>query len=512
MPSKEHKHTADRIVARLYAEGDFVLEAAANFGGGEDLVTDMSLVRDPDGKPYIPGPSIAGATRSHLARRLLPWAKYIQGFEQWNLALRLFGYDCQVEGKKRPEHTMSPLVVADARMSGENDGVALRDGVRLKREGGVADDTAKFDYEVIESGTTFRFRFECVIRENDPRDDIEKQFNWLLALFQTGEIRLGKRTARGLGRGKVREWEIARLNMDDPKHVLAWLQDDPRGCDTAKVALPASILVPDHRCFFYINACFRLKTSLLIREAGVGNGEADFLHLHSAGKPIIPGGSLSGALSTRAELIARTLWDNDEKAVRSIMEEMFGPVHKGSSGKGDALWRSRVTVEEEFVEGGSLELQERVAIDRFTGGSLDSAKFNEKPLVPETNGALVRMNITLENPRDCEIGLLLLALKDFWLGYAGLGGEASLGRGLLDGQSATLRQYDGEAETDKLKEWVLAAESDDAPLDCVKGDRTLLEKYIVAVQNSAVGEGERPYSRRPLEKETSPPVSEEVQV
>ena len=245
---------------------------------------------------------------------------------------------------------------------------------------------------------------------------------------------MGARTRRGYGRGKVESWEIRDLKMDCPADVMAWLR-------RKAWSRPASTLTPkslpsDQRQYFRIEASFALRTSLLIRSSSAQPADPDMVHLHSAGKPVVPGTSFAGAFRHRATLIAGTIgWSED------AVSEMFGPVHEQdhNSTQQKELWASRVLIEEELVENVESRRQTRVAIDRFTGGSLPSALFDEEPIFPKESESHIRLTLTLEEPDDAEIGLLLLTLRDFWHGHAALGGETSNGRGTLQGVKARLR-------------------------------------------------------------------------
>ena len=105
----------DAIVRRLYACGRWRLDSVAHFGGDETAAADMSLLRDADGRLFIPAASIAGAARSFLARQSKPWAEYKQGGESSALK-RLFGGDMRRNRRQseKNQDTMSALIVADA--------------------------------------------------------------------------------------------------------------------------------------------------------------------------------------------------------------------------------------------------------------------------------------------------------------------------------------------------------------------------------------------------------------
>ena len=109
---------------------------------------------------------------------------------------------------------------------------------------------------------------------------------------------------------------------------------------------------------------------------------------------------------------------------------MFGPIHEQKAKNPQkVLWASRAWIEEKLVKNVKSRWQDRVAIDRFTGGSLQNALFNEKPIFPKESTPHLKLKLTLEEPDDAEIGLLFLTLRDFWHGHAALGGETSNGRG-----------------------------------------------------------------------------------
>ena len=483
----------DTVVRRLYARGRWKLDSVAHFGGDETGIADMCLLQDADGKPFIPGASIAGAARSFLARQSEPWTEYIKDKESEELK-RLFG------GATKDD-TMSALVVADAVCVSKKITTSVRDGVRVDAQSGAAAAGAKFDVEVIERGTEFELNLACVIRHGDNSCDLTKLFLALLSVFQQGEIRLGARTRRGYGRGKVASWKIRDLCMNCPEDVMAWLRDDPW-------SRPKSCLtpcpLPDRRRYFSIEAAFELRTSLLIRSSSIDpdslNEEPskeipDATHLHSNDKPVVPGTSFAGAFRHRTSLIAKTLgWkpiaDEDADAVC----DMFGPLHEqerdedqeGKEDRQKALWASRVWIEEKLVKNVKPRWQDRVAIDRFTGGVVDGALFNEKPVYPLPLKDIpkgdpryhLRLTLTLEEPDDAEIGLLLLTLRDFWHGHAALGGETSNGRGTLRGITAQL-QFKRSASSDP-NIWKFLHKDNRMTLD--KGDAAFLKDCVTKAQ------------------------------
>lgn len=429
-----------QIVERHRAEGDWAAESALHLGGESDVFeqgADMTLLRDADGRPYIPGASLAGACRSYLRGNS----------KESNALLALFGGD--VDRQKDQQDYASALTVFDARLRDEGSvRIFVRDGVRIDRRTGVAEDKFKFDFEVLPAGTKFRVRLELVVYSELPygvtRHELLATFRAMLEALASGEIRLGARTRRGLGRGKIGEWTIRRIDMANKDHVIGWLKGEPSAGERLQLKdlpLPPQELRPP---WFTIEADLELKTSVLIRSGGEKARAPDMVHLSENGRPLLTGTSLAGALRNRCERIARTLF-SDSEATR-IIEAMFGSWHRPEAR--EEQWRAgRVLIEESELHDGDYWVQGRVAIDRFTGGALETALFDEAPYYPEPAqrsaggaGAVThaRITIRLRDPDPTQTALLLQAFKDLWLGDLTVGGEAAVGRGVFRGISAEI--------------------------------------------------------------------------
>ena len=244
----------------------------------------------------------------------------------------------------------------------------------------------KFDVEVVERGTEFELEFVCIIRNGDNQSELKRTFfctsTWIQRrrnpTWGTHRPWLWKRSSGIL--------EVTRFADERRTACMAWLSGDVWSTNQGKKKLPPNPLTTDQRTFFRIEADFRLRTSLLIRSTSADPKDPDMTHLHSNGKPVIPGTSFAGAFRQRAALIANALKWKTHKNDEDPVCELFGPIHKqdnkNQQTKQTDLWASRVTIEEHLVENVKPQWQDRVAIDRFTGGSLQSALFNEKPVYP----------------------------------------------------------------------------------------------------------------------------------
>ena len=161
----------------------------------------------------------------------------------------------------------------------------------------------------------------------------------------------------------------------------------------------------------------------------------DKIHVKSNGKAVLTGTSLKGAIRARAVKIINTLGGDGAELVK----EVFG--WADSEGKSKDKRKSRIVVEESVIENADEKIQYRIKIDRFTGGVIDGALFESKPLWHKDE--IINVKIKLKNAKEWEVGLLLLVLKDLWSGDLPIGGEKSIGRGVLKGLRAAIR-FQGE--------------------------------------------------------------------
>ena len=449
---EKHRDIHERIMIEAVLE----LETPAHFGNGDvSAATDMPILRDAKSQaPLLTGASIAGALRNNL-RDAKP-----------QLAHDLFG---DVNGNEVLE---SALTVNDA-LAENAEVVELRDGVAIDSKTRTAEKGKKFDIELIPAGAKFPLSFELNITSKEKH--LVGALAFALRGLERGAIGLGKRKTRGLGQCRVSKWRVRRYRVTEPRELIAWLNDNKTHEKRSAQILEAmeiaeSDLPQAGQTVFTLRAEFALDGSLLIRDSGNSDTPADAAHLRSRRgrnmQPIVSGTSLAGVLRARALRIANTLANGSSRA-NGMIEDMFGP----RGGKDVKLAASRVRVRETEIKKSISEMvQNRVAIDRFTGGASNTALFSEQPLfgLPETR---VHVELNLVNPQDAEIGLLLLVLKDLWTGDLPLGGESSVGRGRLRGLSANLKL--GETE------WSLQQHENKLSITC---DAQKLEECVSALR------------------------------
>jgi len=433
------------LTARWVIRGTLTLETAMHLGGEGTERVDMSVLRDlQEGKPLLPGTTFAGALRDALADRL---AGYGQN-EPAEVAV-LFG-----AARGDDEGSQSPLIVFDAFGEfPEQSGIEIRDGVAISPATGVAEDHKKFDFEVLPAGTVFPVRVDLLLPapsifnfESQPEEKaLLERLTEALDAFTHGENALGARRSRGLGRVRAL-WAARRFDFSSKDGWLAWILSDHKNPFTAnpdqasirnaiEVAAPDELkplaFLGDARSRVIVELDLRIAHDILIRSPGIDPGAADVSHIRSGGVPILPGTSLAGVIRTQSLRIARLVRTQQSDAENWI-DRLFGPRFEGPRPPtGHKPYASRLRVGEARIEGSQCHRQTRVAIDRFTQGAVDTALFDEQT---EVGGRAV-VRLELRDPREGELGLVLLVVKDLLDGVVPVGGTSSVGRGVLRGSA-----------------------------------------------------------------------------
>ena len=206
-----------------------------------------------------------------------------------------------------------------------------------------------------------------------------------------------------------------------------------------------------------------------VDEAKLKEANLSAVQLKSGEDYVIPGTSWKGVLRSRAYRILLALTHNDEQRAAKSLNDIFGYASDGDKRSGK---RSRLLVEETYISTHKLSAmtQTRNRIDRFTGSTIDSALFCEEPVWQRKRSEkTITLKACLKDCRQAEAGLMLLLLKDLWLGNMNIGSGKGVGRGVLRGVHCQL-DYAGKAYT-----------MDDEGGFKITGDKNELEACVQAL-------------------------------
>lgn len=417
-----------RFLAHIVIEAKTPLKVG---GGKNDLFYDAPIQRDFNGLPMILGTSVAGILR--------------RAFEEYigeEVANEIFG----TKGKDSKNLVGSRLVVSNALLVDENgmvceellskkskflqlfDILPIRDHVAINPNG-TAKDAGKFDEEVVFKGTRFKFSLEL----NGKKDEFEK----ILNLLSDPTLRLGGGSSKGFGVLSILgikwgEFEPYNFSSSLNKEPDSFMNFDLKEVENNKFIKYELRISPDN--FFMFGS-------------GFGDGEADQTPVTesvvnyktgklSEQKILIPASSIKGALSHRTafnynkikkQFDMKAKAGNENGAVREIFGYEKGKTDNGAKGK--------ILLSDCFLDYDKekdTKVFEHVSIDRFTGGAIDGALFQEKTVSKKSEFII---EILLKNSvSDEALNAFETTLKDVVGGRLPLGGATTKGHGFFKGE------------------------------------------------------------------------------
>lgn len=440
------------VIGKIKITGDLILKSPLLIGDGEGETSenfrDIHVMKNRDGKPFIPGTSLCGVLRDWL------------GTVKPEFVTKLFG---------DLDEMQSSIQIDDIVLA--NGEIISRDGVRLDGVTGTVDGEGKFDFEAVERGANGKIRMLVNLRgihadgKNSAPEGITNVVKLMLKKLQDG-IRLGALTTKGFGLAVAENLRANIYDFRKKSDVKAWLL----GSDSSHKISPSEEKFTASTKDFIVDADFIFNSSFIVRDYDVGAKDKEkkisAVTLQSLGEFVIPGTSLKGILRNRARYICGKLGIGEK-----FLENLMG------SSANDKKIKSRFIVAESYIAPGNFSEveQTRNKIDRFTGGTLQGTLFTTKPAYQKNFTApTLKIHFEIRDATDYEAGLAMFLLRDLWLGHVAIGGEKSIGRGTVSGKSAVIN-FNGEVfKLDALGK--------------VAGDKSALENFAAALKNFAGGD------------------------
>ncbi len=421
----------DSIRGKLCIEGHLVMKAPLLIGTGdkdEGNQTDIQILKDKDGRAFIPGTSLAGVLRQYVET------------ESPRAAALLFGTDLEHPSAYEME-LQSSTILYDVKLS--NVTIVRRDSVNIDGVTGTGIQHGKFDYEVIDQGAHGTFAAEILLRNiHESERDLLQSALVRLANHLSDGFHLGARTAIGFGKAVLEDINVDIYDFQKAGDTAAYFMNQPSPSHMLFQHTPSEHAYPADD--FVVDADFMLSGGLMVRDSDKshlenGNseeGKIDAIMMRdSDGNWRVPGASLKGVLRHRCEFILQSLGKDPD-----MLESLMGPDPQKLREHLSPKLRSRFLVDESrLTEAVRPYHQTRVRIDRFTGGYIDSALCSMMPVwQKEADKPALSMHWEIHNAQPWEIGLALLLLKDAWLGRIAIGSGKSIGCGRLQGLKANL--------------------------------------------------------------------------
>lgn len=461
--------TEESIIGKTIVKGKLKLLSPLLLGSGNNDLADIEVIKDSNGVPFIPGTSLAGVLKHYFEDNFQEQLCYDSEC--------FWGIHRKKTGNGRKEEYYQSTLICNNRncpyrrlciycqdsfqsaficydlfpLSPKNASVRIRDGVKIDPRSQTAEKSGKYDFELIEEGAEFDLFWELTLRGNNSKETYQKILSTLIDALKNSKLSIGAKTNSGFGKCELQDIHIIYFDFNNINDVLEWLRQewqrsDYKGQGSGWKIDPYLIENKD----FSIDAKFAIKNSIIIRAYSEKANMPDSTSLTSAGKYVLPGTSIKGAIRHRALKILKTLNPKGNTAEEKI-DCLFGIAgkkveseEKRNSDESEKEIKSRVQVAETKIVNVEPELQTRIKIDRFTGGTVKSALFESMPLWSKGNDEALNVKIRIEKYEPWEAGLMMQVLKDLWCGDLAIGGEKNVGRGVLKGLSATVKWEDKE--------------------------------------------------------------------
>ncbi len=403
------KHTA-----HITIQANTPLKVGSN---NSDFLQDAPIQKDWNGLPMILGTSIAGVLR-----------KDFQGdtddiFGKENGSKIIISNALLLDEKDK---VSEKLLLKKSDFLKIFDNLPIREHTAINDKG-VTKDGAKFDEEIVYKGTKFKFSIEFI-------EDDKNTFESILNILSSPSFRLGGGSTKGFGKFSIENIktttkECSSSLNDDFEDEGNYIQKEI----TTNYTTYILNIKPDD--FFMFGS-------------GFGDDEADMTPVYervikydgeksglSDEQILIPASSIKGAIAHRTTYHynlqnGRFIGNEGDKKPLKTIKEIFGEAKNSKENidgsKGKALFSDcfKETTQKQ------TKVFDHVSIDRFTGGAIDGALFQEKTIADDKE---YRIEILLKNIDAEYVEAFESSLDDICSGMLPLGGATTKGHGVFSG-------------------------------------------------------------------------------
>jgi CRISPR/Cas system CSM-associated protein Csm3 (group 7 of RAMP superfamily) len=381
-----------------------------------DPTIDRDLLIDQDGRPWVPGSSLAGSIRAHLRA---------------SDAAAGTDYEVRLMGSRPPtgrgeETTASPLWLLGTRFvvdDGDLRTPAVTEVVgqtaidRVRRS--AAEGSLRHSRTVASGGTlTAYFRFDGTLAADD------------LAVLAAWQPVIGRDRTSGGGRATLVGIHHGTVNPALGRDMAVWLTHT--GAELVDAVAVSHIPGSNGPVVPWLSAGFLVRDAILVGDPRPTGPATPRLR---NGRPFVPGAAWKGIIRSRVEYIVRSLYGVGAVCTTATgcgdcpTCEVFGHQHR----------QGRLRFVDSMIEAVSAddapptpEKRTQVAIDRVTGGSRDAQLFETTPI---TAGRLTLRIDELRPVPAWARTAVLHVLRDIDDGLLGVGSRVTRGMGTLQLES-----------------------------------------------------------------------------
>jgi len=404
-------------IAHITVEADTPLKVGSN---ASDFLQDSPIQRDFNNLPMILGTSIAGVLRKDFKKE-----KVADIFGKENGSKVIFSNALLCINANN--EVCEELLLEKTPFLNLFDTLPIREHTAIT-EKGVVKEHAKFDEEVLYKGTRFKFSIE-VLEDKESFEDI-------LALLSSPSFRIGGGSTKGFGKLTILEIKKESFELESYENYSSSLNHLLKNPHTIKENVSKT------HTKYTLNIT---PEDFFIFGSGFGDKDADATPVYEyvidykkedLGKKqiLIPASSIKGALAHRTTFHYNSLVGNTIEAKNGLnsLEAIFGSA-KDSKDKTKQGSKGKLILSDCFQDDKEkTKTFDHVSIDRFTGGAIDGALFQEKTIAQKDNWEI---EILLhEDVKGEALEAFEKALIDITTGMLPLGGMTTKGHGVFVGE------------------------------------------------------------------------------
>lgn len=441
-----------RFMARIVIEAKTPLNIGS---GNKGIKSDSLVLRDINGLPFIPGSTIAGLLRHTLGS---DEEKFMGSQEMGSPLIITEGKMLDDEGTVLDgilsQEKLNSSFLANFRQ------LPIRQHAKISHRGTTLKG-GKFDEEIVMKGTRFCFEMEMLSNNNE-----DGKFKELLNTLNSDTFHIGSGSRSGFGEIEVVGSQCQYKTIDLTNEIQRdWylkksssLRVEWTDAETITLEKPST---KDWTTYtLELN-----PVDFMLFGSGIGNDKADMTYVRESfvdwsTKPatvrdrerviLIPASSVKGALSHRLAfhynkikgIFADTLKEGEKiddfvgknnEAVKAV----FGSEgDKDANGKIRNKKRGNVLISDIIQEAPvSSKVLNHVSIDRFTGGAIDGALFNEETLYAKGLSFELKLMVSDSAFDDKDVKEAFEnTLKDLCSCMLPLGGGVNRGNGCFEGK------------------------------------------------------------------------------
>ena len=481
-----------RLIARVTIE---VATPLAIGSGKKSILTDATINRDANDLPFIPGTTLAGLIRhaidEELADRLMGFIKK-KNDKQGEYEVegsRLIVTEAKLLNRKGK--AIDGLLNLETACDDEDRAflegfkhAPIRQHAKINHRG-VTEDKGKFDEEVVPKGARFCFEMELMDNPKSEEElaEYKQDFKELLRKLRADGFRVGGKSRNGFGKIEVvgEACLYRELDLSLPADLDLYLKKSASLAETWDGFEPLELEKPQESRYTRYKLEITPKDFLFFG-SGFGNEDVDHSYIkeqhitwdgdgnsgrwHSQNLSlVVPASSVKGALAHRTafhfnklaerfadDIPAEELANHSGKHNGAVCA-LFGSEgndDKNESNKkenatqrcdgkrrGHVLFADIVTLKNTKTD---KKIHNHVKIDRFTGGAIEGALFDEEALLAHPDEPeMLELDLLVDvDERINEDQRIILAfeeaLKDVCKGLLPLGGNVNKGYGQFEGK------------------------------------------------------------------------------